>query len=86
MKILSLKNERYELELSGGPGGQISQQLIEMMSQATSNKHSEEEFAGLMSSVSLTHTLTHSLTLSLSLPLPRSLTLCLSVSLSSSKE
>jgi hypothetical protein len=48
MKILSLKNERYELELSGGAATQISEQLVEMVTQATSNKHSEEEFAGLM--------------------------------------
>lgn len=52
IKVLTLKNERYEIELSGGGGAQISQQLVEMMAQATSSKHSEEEFAGRIINIS----------------------------------
>lgn len=46
-----MKNERYELELSGGNGTQISEQLVEIMSQASNNKHSEAEFAGISSTL-----------------------------------
>jgi hypothetical protein len=45
IKILTLKNERYELELSGG-NGQLPQQVLEMMSQVTGNRHSDEEYSG----------------------------------------
>jgi hypothetical protein len=58
LRVLSLKNERYELEISGGGGGgQIPQQLLEMMEQAANKNHSEAEFAGqflsLLSSLSV---------------------------------
>jgi hypothetical protein len=56
IRVLSLKNERYELEISGGGGaGQISEQLMEMMAQASSknSNHSEVEFAGQFFSLPL---------------------------------